>query len=445
MPKSRDYYTTSQAGRLLGVSDDTIRRWVAERRIEAETTPGGQMRIAAAEIRRVRAEGKLLPRAAPATMRLRPGSEAARLAEQLEAEKLRLRLERMRMQREEAEARLRAEEARQRREQEEARRRQQELEQLQEAARRDQWQRQQWLDRAARRFADLPPEPRLAAMEVFERRLSALNPLPGDEFLNRLLEAVEQAARWPLRVAEQDRRLLERLLGEHGELARDSRYSALRDQALTAMHEALRQLELDAPAPVREAVARRALAPVLERYQLQKLAEELGERLEGALRRAGATGGEREQALEAWRARSAAASNETELRALAAGIEAEILARVRDRQQAEKAARQREAEEAAARRRESDLRSLARILLGDLVPRVLRQLEGEGEIEFDGDWDFHETCRAIQTRLEEAVFELLRQGAEPAEAGTQKRVEALILEAVEEIVEDVDDDDDLVD
>ncbi len=66
MPKSRDFYTTSQAGRLLGVSDDTIRRWVAEGRIEAETTPGGQMRIAAAEIRRVRAEGKLLPHGAPA-------------------------------------------------------------------------------------------------------------------------------------------------------------------------------------------------------------------------------------------------------------------------------------------------------------------------------------------------------------------------------------------
>ncbi len=378
-------------------------------------------------------------------MRLRPGSEAARLAEQLEAEKLRLRLERMRMQREEAEARLRAEEARQRREQEEARRRQQELEERQEAARRDQWRRQQWLDYAARRLGRLPPEPRLAALEVFERRLGALNPLPGDEFVERLLEAVEQAARLPLRVAEQDQRLVERLLGEHWELARDSRYSALRDEALTAMHEALQQLELEAPATVREAAARRALAPVLERYRLLKLAEEVGKRLEDALRHAGATGDEREQALEAWRVRSAAAGDESQLRELAAGIEAECLARVRERQQAEQAARQREAEQSAARQRESDLRSLARVLLLDQVPQVLRRLERGGDIEFEGEWDFRETCQAIQTRLQEAVFELLRQGAAPTDTGTRKRVDELILEAVDEVVEDVDDDDELDD
>jgi excisionase family DNA binding protein len=40
-----DYYTTAQAAELLGVSEATIRRWVAQKRIRADVTVSGQFRF----------------------------------------------------------------------------------------------------------------------------------------------------------------------------------------------------------------------------------------------------------------------------------------------------------------------------------------------------------------------------------------------------------------
>lgn len=48
MPNSMDTYSTpiriSEAARLLGVHRDTIRRWVAEGKLDAIRLPGGEVR-----------------------------------------------------------------------------------------------------------------------------------------------------------------------------------------------------------------------------------------------------------------------------------------------------------------------------------------------------------------------------------------------------------------
>lgn len=37
--------TTSQAAEILGVSDETVRRWASERKIRHRRTPAGQLRF----------------------------------------------------------------------------------------------------------------------------------------------------------------------------------------------------------------------------------------------------------------------------------------------------------------------------------------------------------------------------------------------------------------
>lgn len=438
VPKSRHFYTTAQAGKLLGVTDDTIRRWAAEGRIEAETTPGGQMRISVDEIRRVKAEGKLLPRAAPSAPRLRHGSEAARLAEQLEAEKLRLKLKRVRKQTEEAERRARLEEQRWRQEQMEAERLAQEREEAERRAREDYERRQAWLRRAARRFEALPAEARLAAMQVFEQRLGALDPLPDDAYLSRLLDAVEEAARTPMRVEAENQRLLQRLLAEHQALALEAQYSDLRDEALLRMHEAVRGLDLETPFAVREAAARQALEPVLERYRHEKLREELGAGIESRLRRAGATSDELEQARREWQRRSAerVSVDDVALQAVAAELEGSFLAQVEQRRQAEQEAERRQLNAVMETLQRADARMLARTVLSSIVTDVLKQLERDGELEFEGLWDFRDTALAVEARLLEPVTEMLLEGASPHSDATRTRIVRMAEQAVWDVAED---------
>lgn len=437
VPKSRHFYTTSQAGKLLGVTDDTIRRWAAEGRIEAETTPGGQMRISVDEIRRVKAEGQLLPRAAPPAPRLRPGSEAARLAEQLEAERLRLKLERMQQQREEAEKRARLEEQRRRQEQLEAERLAREKEEAERRAQQEWERRQSWLRCAARRFEALPAGHRLAAMQVFEQRLGALDPLPDDAYLSRLLDAVEEAARMPMRVEAENQRLLQRLLDEHRELAREARYSDLRDEALLWMHEAVQRLDVETPLEVREAAARQALEPVLERYRHEKLREELGAGIESRLRRAGATSDELVQARREWQRRSAerVSADDATLQAAAAELERSFLAEVEQRRQAEQEAERRQLNAAMESLQRADARMLARTVLSSIVPEVLRRMERDGELEFEGPWDFRDTARAVEVRLLEPVTEMLLKGASPHSDATRSRIARMAEQAVWEVAE----------
>lgn len=443
MPKSQQYYTTSQAGKLHGVTDDTIRRWAAEGRIEAETTPASQMRIPVDEIRRVRAEGKLMPRAAPSAPRLRSGSEAARLTEQLEAERLQLRLERLRQQREETERRTRLEEQQRRQEEQEAERLEHEREEAERRAREDRERRQSWLRRAARRFESLPAEERLAAMQVFEQRLSALDPLPDDGYLARLLDAVEEAARLPGRVEADNQRLMQRLLEEQGELAREKLYAGLRDRAMVRMHEALRGLGLEASLSVREAAARQAMEPVVAEYRRRKLCRELGAGIDESLRRAGATAEEREQAQAEWQRRSQQRNDAGEAgrRAAAFDLEQAMRGLVEERQLAERERRRQEEARLLESVRQAHCRRLARMLLCDIVPGLLRRLERDGELEFDSSVDYRETCQAIQTRLEDRVARLLLDGADPVSAGTRRKIEQMVDAEVDEVAEPVDDQD----
>ena len=52
----KDSLRIGEAAESLGVSTDTIRRWISEGRIEAERTQGGQRTITRAEVNRLLAE-----------------------------------------------------------------------------------------------------------------------------------------------------------------------------------------------------------------------------------------------------------------------------------------------------------------------------------------------------------------------------------------------------
>jgi molybdopterin-binding protein len=52
----KDALRIGEAAESLGVSTDTIRRWITEGRIEAERTPGGQRTITRTEVNRLLAE-----------------------------------------------------------------------------------------------------------------------------------------------------------------------------------------------------------------------------------------------------------------------------------------------------------------------------------------------------------------------------------------------------
>jgi molybdopterin-binding protein len=59
MPKQ--FYTATEAARMLGISLDTLRRWDRAGRIETARDPGNRRIVAAGEIRRLRGEdGKQL-------------------------------------------------------------------------------------------------------------------------------------------------------------------------------------------------------------------------------------------------------------------------------------------------------------------------------------------------------------------------------------------------
>jgi excisionase family DNA binding protein len=45
MAQEADLLTTGEAGRELSVTDETIRRWIADGRLPAITLPSGQFRI----------------------------------------------------------------------------------------------------------------------------------------------------------------------------------------------------------------------------------------------------------------------------------------------------------------------------------------------------------------------------------------------------------------
>ena len=52
----KDALRVGEAAESLGVSTDTIRRWISEGRVEAERTQGGQRTITRAEVNRLLAE-----------------------------------------------------------------------------------------------------------------------------------------------------------------------------------------------------------------------------------------------------------------------------------------------------------------------------------------------------------------------------------------------------
>ena len=53
----------SEAAKLMGFSDPTLRRWIAKGEVHAEHDPGGRLRIRESEVRRVRAwfDGEPVP------------------------------------------------------------------------------------------------------------------------------------------------------------------------------------------------------------------------------------------------------------------------------------------------------------------------------------------------------------------------------------------------
>lgn len=50
--KERRWFTTGQVGRLIHVSDDTIVRYIRQRKLKASRTPGGWFKVAREDLER---------------------------------------------------------------------------------------------------------------------------------------------------------------------------------------------------------------------------------------------------------------------------------------------------------------------------------------------------------------------------------------------------------
>jgi excisionase family DNA binding protein len=68
--------TTKEVAALLGLSDETIQRWIQTRRIRYVKVGARAVRIAEEEIQRIILQGTVMPRREPARVAPRPEAHA---------------------------------------------------------------------------------------------------------------------------------------------------------------------------------------------------------------------------------------------------------------------------------------------------------------------------------------------------------------------------------
>jgi excisionase family DNA binding protein len=320
-----DSHSASEAAALLGVSIPTLKRMVAEGRLDAFRTPGGHFRITAESIEALREQRQTRPRpvrdASPVLQNRRERLEELTLEAQehrarRELEKLRAE-EQEEADRREAEAQAREEEAAQRQAKLELEREQLEFEKAQEQARRDREQDQEEQKREAERelaaFRCRWQEKASEAVAAYEyrwllatQRKEVLEGLeaeiekrqPADEprmtaIIARSLQALAEPIRADRDAQERRQKLTNEALWSLPFFATE----AEKVKATAAIREALRRFDCNADLcemriaaqeavqPVRQAVGKRLLDAKLLQWAIRELPWNRTDRDEARVRR----------------------------------------------------------------------------------------------------------------------------------------------------------------
>jgi excisionase family DNA binding protein len=307
-------YSVSEAATILGVSIPTLKRMVAEGRVESFRTPGGHLRIPAESINEVREHRQTHPRpvrdASPVLQNRRERLEELTL----EAQEHRARRELARLRQEEreeieskeAEAEAREQAAAQREAELEIERERLRHDRTKEAERREAGRelaafRCRWLDEAntalsAPQNSWLSPSQRKEILEALEIEIEKRHPvdeLSMATILKRSLESMAEPFQRQQQAQEKRRRVIQNALS-------DLPYSATeaeRVRAAATIRDALRGLDDDtdecemrvaaqeAMQPLRQVIEKRLLDERLTEWAVRELPWSRNDRDEARLRR----------------------------------------------------------------------------------------------------------------------------------------------------------------
>lgn len=415
------FYSTGQAARELGVSQDQIRLLCHAKAIKAEFTAGGQYRIAQADVERLKRQGvPPAPRPLPVDPELEPQEGRGRRprgdasdpdirdalrGEEVRVHELSLKAEQLRRQRAlnlEQERLERQQERQQRQKLEQSRAEQARRDRERAAARRRQ-EIAEWEEYARYRSYWAEADERSAIYQAVRARLESLDPLPAREVCESIVAGILAAARRKLEAQrESERAVAETMEGLPWQLRSGSDSENERAGILLAVHQALRQLPQGASLHEKRAAAQLAAAPMTARFLHRYLFKEAAGRLLNNL--AGSSQEEQEGAFEAM----ARAWNELPVGATANQVESACRAAIAPfikRLQQKREQEQREAQDGL--RRESAAFTVL-LQIGRVEARV-KELVDSGDLAVKNRRDLLETAATlkniIRPELEDWVFQ----------------------------------------
>lgn len=446
------YFTTGQVAEDLGITQDAVRRLCQSGAIKAEPTPGGQFRIPQSERQRLIREGpppmaRPLPGAkgkpptpgtgttppgllAPPSPNLVQGAEQVAL---LDYEVRRLRLERRR-DNELDHIRRREDRLRQ-----EHRQREKAALAQQEAMEAEQ-QRVGWL-RGWEEYAlsTLPscsePESRLDVHREVRGQFADIDPIPSDAVCRELVRAIVEKATRRERYRKESQDSVRRVMADlPWDIQHRPEYGQVKSEALTLMSDAVARLPLDATLEVKEAAALKAAGPVLLQYHHHQACRALVKSLPSMLPQANS------DELEAARRTLTAA-----LEQLPVGTPQSKLEQARDQSvlsaleiiKRRFESERREQEEREKMQDEKDKRMLAIWTVGFVlseVDDVVKELEKQGELKFDGWNDRSETTKELREKVKAAMVEEVMAKPTMSLEQMRQRVKVLAREKLVEVV-----------
>ncbi len=295
---------------------------------------------------------------------------------------------------------------------------------------------QRWEEYALRSLPyNATPQVRLDVHQQLRAQLSGLNPLPTDTTVQGLLQAIIDRAMRIAKYRQQSLDIIDRLMRslpydiQHGR-----EFAVEKGAALTLMTEAVDLLPVDSGEELKGAAARLAVEPVLKRYQQYRACQSLLQGLYGMMPRANQA--EKEAA---WRSLAAALEKlpvgtaQTRLQEERDKVVAGAMALVEKREESERrrAAEEEKKMEAASKR--SAAESTVRMAISH-VDQVLKELEREGEVEFDGFNDRWDTWRKMKELVGPLLVEELMKQPEMSREAVRKRIGVLVRKSLPSVV-----------
>jgi hypothetical protein len=406
----RLFYSTGQVARQLGTTPAVVRTLCETGAIAAETTPGGQWRVSAAEVERLKREGlPPIPRPLPtesvsppgngtdgrhghSELLAQPSDEVVSAADEVAITRSRLEKRKIEREAEENEDWFRARD-RQRAEAEAAERQRDEARQAGQ-------QRQQWVQEWMRYALNSLPigarrEVETEVHTAVQETLSALQPSQPEAITQRLVDAaVHRALRPWNRKQEIERALQAGMYKLAWDVRYYSEYAGLKQRAWEAAVAAVGKVREEASYNEMETAAVQAVQPMIREYEHQKACERIVQRVYIA----GATVAEEEAAKEAVRAA---------LAALPIGAAPRQLEKAEETALAQCNATMAGRREKARLESEEQARRKAAAWKADMqLDHIARYLDEE--CEFDGgDWEMRREADRLRPLIREALIEEL--------------------------------------